>query len=73
MLVLIGHDRSRHPVPVTTSLTDLLLEILPPDRSTLGNLSARKALSGEIGREIGKEEYEAIRDKGVDLGLIFLN
>lgn len=55
---------------MTTSLTDLLLDILPPDGSTLGNLSARKALSGEIGREIGKEEYEAIRDKGVDLGLI---
>lgn len=51
---------------MTTSLTDLLLDILPPDGSTLGNLSARKALSGEI----GKEEYEAIRDKGVDLGLI---
>lgn len=51
-------------------LGDLLLDVLPPDRSTMGNLSARKALSREAGREIQKDEYERIRDRAFDLGLI---
>ena len=51
-------------------LSDLLLDVLPPDRTTLGNLSARKALSREAGREIQKDEYERIRERAFDLGLI---
>ena len=44
-------------------LGDLLLEVLPPDGSTLGNLSARQALSKAAEREVGEEEYDQIRDK----------
>ena len=51
-------------------LGDLLLEVLPPDGSTLGNLSARQALSKAAEREIGEEEYEAIRDKALLLSTI---
>ena len=51
-------------------LGDLLLEILPPDGSTLGNLSARQALSKAAEREIGEEEYDQIRDKVLLLGTI---
>ena len=52
-----GHKR---PVPVTDSATfttpeagdedlgDLLLEVLPPDGSTIGNLSVRKALVSRL-------------------------
>jgi hypothetical protein len=36
-------------------LGDLLLEVLPPDGSTIGNLSAREALSGTAERQISKE------------------
>jgi hypothetical protein len=36
-------------------LGDLLLEILPPDGSTMGNLSAREALSRSTGRQISVE------------------
>ena len=51
-------------------LGDLLLEVLPPDGSTLGNLSARQALSKAAEREIGEEEYDQIRDKALQLGTI---
>lgn len=53
-----------------TELGDLLLEVLPPDGSTLGNLSARQALSRAAGREIGEEEYDQIRDKALLIGTI---
>ena len=43
-------------------LGDLLLEVLPPDGSTIGHMSAREALSRAAGREISEEEYEAVRD-----------
>jgi type I restriction enzyme M protein len=59
-----------NPQPGEEDLGDLLLDVLPADGGTLGNLSARKALCKEAGREIEKEEYEAIRDKAFDLGLI---
>ena len=51
-------------------LGDLLLEVLPPDGSTLGNLSARLALSKAAEREVGEEEYDQIRDKALLLGTI---
>jgi hypothetical protein len=50
----------RHPDPVTNSATlitpeardedlgDLLLEVLPPDRSTIGNMAARESLGGPM-------------------------
>ena len=36
-------------------LGDLLLDVLPPDGSTMGNLSAREALSRVAGRQIRVE------------------
>ncbi len=54
----------------TNELGDLLLEVLPPDGSTLGNLSARQALSKAAEREVGEEEYDQIRDKALLLGTI---
>jgi len=51
-------------------LGDLLLEVLPPDGSTMGNASAREALSRAAERPISEEEYEAVRDKALALGLI---
>ena len=47
----------------TNELGDLLLEVLPPDGTTLGNLSARQALSKAAEREVGEEEYDQIKDK----------
>jgi hypothetical protein len=44
-------------------LGDLLLEVLPPDGSTIGNMSAREALGRVAGRQISEEEYEAVKDK----------
>ena len=44
-------------------LGDLLLEVLPPDGSTNGNMSAREALGRAVGREISEVEYEAVKDK----------
>jgi type I restriction enzyme M protein len=51
-------------------LGDLLLEVLPGDGSTMGNQSAREALSGAAERQISEEEYEAVRDKALALGLV---
>jgi len=71
----------RHPVPVTDSATfatpeagdedlgDLLLEVLPPDGSTIGNLSARETLSRAAERQISEEEYEEVKDKAQILDL----
>jgi hypothetical protein len=56
----------RHLPPVTESATfttneasdehlgDLLLEVLPPDGSTIGNLSAREALGRTARRQISE-------------------
>ncbi|MFM1900143.1 MAG: hypothetical protein RLZZ216_719, partial [Cyanobacteriota bacterium] len=52
------------------NLGDLLLEVLPPDRSTIGNMSAREALGRAAGRQISEEEYEAVKDKALGLGLV---
>ena len=44
-------------------LGDLLLEVLQPDGSTIGNMSAREALGRAVGRQISDEEYEVVKDK----------
>ena len=51
-------------------LGDLLLEVLPGDGSTMGNLSAREALSRAAERQVSEEEYTAVKDRLVGLGLI---
>ena len=51
-------------------LGDLLPDVLPPDGSTFGNMSAREALGRAAGRQISEEEYEAVRDKALALGLV---
>jgi type I restriction enzyme M protein len=51
-------------------LVDLLLEVLPPDGSTIRSLSARKALSRAAGRSISEEKFEAVKDKVLNLGLV---
>ncbi|MFM2172990.1 MAG: hypothetical protein RLZZ54_917 [Cyanobacteriota bacterium] len=51
-------------------LSDLLLEVLPPDGSTIGNQSAREALSRAAERQISEEEYEAVKEKALALGII---
>jgi hypothetical protein len=68
---LADDNGRKRPVPVTDSatfntpeageeeLSDLLLEVLPPDGSTSGNLSAREALGRAAERQISEEEYEA--------------
>ena len=43
-------------------LGDLLLEVLPGDGSTIGNMSAREALSRATERQVGEEEYEALKE-----------
>ena len=50
-------------------LSDLLLGVLHPDGSTIGNLSAREALSRTTERPIPEEEYEAVKGKALSLGL----
>ena len=44
-------------------LGDLLLEVLSPDGSTIGNMSALEALGRAVGRQISEEEYESVKDK----------
>ena len=51
-------------------LGDLLLEVLTPDGSTMGNQSAREALSRAAERQVSEEEYEAVKDKALTLGLV---
>ncbi len=51
-------------------LGDLLLEVLPGDGSTMGNLSAREALSRAAERQVSEEEYEALKERLFTLGVI---
>jgi len=51
-------------------LGDLLLEVLPGDGSTIGNQAAREALSQAAGREVSEEEYEAVKERALGLGLV---
>ena len=51
-------------------LGDLLLEVLPGDGSTIGNLSAREALSRAVERHVSEEEYETLKERLFTLGQI---
>ena len=51
-------------------LGDLLLDVLPPDGTSMGNQAVREALSRAAERQIGEEEYEAIKEKALALGLV---
>ena len=51
-------------------LGDLLLEVLPGDGTTIGNMSAREALSRVAERQISEEEYEAVKERALALGMI---
>jgi type I restriction enzyme M protein len=51
-------------------LGDLLLEALPGDGSTIGNQAAREALSRAAQRPINEDDYEAIKERLLGLGLI---
>lgn len=53
-----------------TELGELLLDVLPPDGSTMGNRWAREALSRAAERQINKAEYEYIRDMVLRLGIV---
>ncbi len=77
-----GENGCKRTVPVTDSapfttpeagdmdLVDLLLEVLPPDGSTMRGQSALEALSLAADRPISKEEFEAVKDKALTLGLV---
>ena len=54
----------------TNKLGDLLLEVLHPDGSTLGNLSARQALSKAAAEVITEEQYEQVKNKALTLGMV---
>ena len=58
------------PTIDATELGDLLLEVLPPDGRTMGNIPAREALSRVAERRISEEEYGRIRDRAVVLGIV---
>ena len=51
-------------------LGDLLLDVLPPDRTAMGNRSAWEALGRVAGRDITQAEYEQVRDHGLAIGTI---
>ena len=51
-------------------LGDLLLEVLPGDGTTIGNLSAREALSKAAERQVSEEDYEEVKERLVALGLV---
>lgn len=51
-------------------LSDLLLEVLPPDGSTIGNKAAREASSRVAERQISEEEYEDVKEKALALAAV---
>lgn len=51
-------------------LGDLLLDVLPPDGTALGNRSAWEALGRVAGRDVTQAEYEQVRDHGLAIGTI---
>ena len=65
-------DSATFPTPEASDedLGDLLLEVLPPDGSTIGNQSAREALSRAAERQVSEEEYEAVKERALSLGLV---
>lgn len=52
------------------NLGNLLLEVLPPDGRTMSNQSVREALSRAAEHPISEEEYEAIKERALTLGLV---
>jgi type I restriction enzyme M protein len=58
------------PEAADEELANLLLDVLPHDGSTIGNLSAREALARAAERQIGEDEYEAVKEKALALGMI---
>jgi type I restriction enzyme M protein len=74
--VVRKHNAVTDSAPATTlqdaqeDLGDLLREVLPPDGSTMGNQTAREALSRVAERQISDEHYEATREKALALGLV---
>ena len=50
-----------------TELGELLLDVLPPDGSAMGNRQAREALSRAAERQISEKEYKQIRDRALML------
>jgi len=59
-----------HEAAGEEELADLLLEVLPADGSSLGNLSAREALSRAAERQISEEAYEEVKERLLAMGLI---
>lgn len=53
-----------------TELGDLLLEVLPPDGRSMGNIPAREALSRAAERPISETEYQRIRHRALLLGTV---
>ena len=51
-------------------LGDRLLEVLPGDGGTIGNLAAREALSRAAERQVSEEDYQEIKERLVALGLV---
>ena len=51
-------------------LGDLLLDVLPPDGTAMGNRSAWEALGRAAGGDITQAEYEQVRDHGLAIGTI---
>ena len=47
-----------------------MLEVLPGDGGSIGNLAAREALGRAAGREISEEDYEEVKERLVALGLV---
>jgi type I restriction enzyme M protein len=52
------------------NLGDLLLEVFPGDDNTMGNQSARLAMSRAADLPISEEEYEAVKAKALALGMV---
>lgn len=61
---------SASPAVGDEELGDLLLEVLPADGGSLGNQTAREALSRAAEREISAETHETVKEKALALGLI---
>ena len=69
----MGYDAGRrrpYRLMDANELGDLLLDVLPPDRTAMGNRSAWEALGRVAGRDITQAEYEQVRDHGLAIGII---
>jgi type I restriction enzyme M protein len=51
-------------------LDNTLLELLPPDGSTLGNQAALEALKQAKGRSVSQQEYDGAKERLAGIGLI---